>query len=76
MSAARNNFKGLLPFKVAGEYTWLDAGALELVLRYIESPHTETLLFRFDGKMALVYVKQCFNSNLPKATVILSANLQ
>lgn len=38
----------LYPAKIAASYTWKDKNTLELVLRYIESPHTETLICRFD----------------------------
>lgn len=37
------NIDILRPFKVAGSYTWLDDNSIELTLRYIESPHTETI---------------------------------
>ena len=47
VSRAKNNLAGLPPFKLAGAYRWLDDGALELTLRYIESPHTEKLECRF-----------------------------
>src|ERR1044071_1480673 len=33
LSSATNNLKGLPPFKVASEYTWIDDNTLELVLR-------------------------------------------
>ena len=46
---AKNNLNGLPPFKVAGEYNWRDENKLELILRYIESPHTETIVCYFDG---------------------------
>lgn len=49
VAGAKNSLAGLSPFKVAGAYTWLDANTLQLVLRYIESPHSETLVCRFDG---------------------------
>ncbi len=49
VARAKNHLMGLPPFKVACAYRWLDDGALELTLRYIESPHTETLVCRFDG---------------------------
>ncbi|HVZ97661.1 MAG TPA: serine hydrolase [Chitinophagaceae bacterium] len=39
----------LYPAKIAAAYTWKDAHTLELVLRYIESPHTETYICHFDG---------------------------
>jgi hypothetical protein len=40
----------LYPAKIAASYTWKDKNTLELVLRYIESPHSETLICRFDHK--------------------------
>lgn len=76
VGAARNNLTGLPPFKVTGEYTWLDAGTLELVLRYIESPHTETFLCRFEGNAVSVDVKRSFNSNAPDAVVTLKGAVQ
>ncbi|HEY4874940.1 MAG TPA: hypothetical protein VIH86_05170, partial [Puia sp.] len=49
VSTAIENFSMLFPAKVAGAYTWKDANTLQLVLRYIESPHTETFTCHFDG---------------------------
>ena len=60
LTAAKNNLVGLPAFKVAGEYTWIDANTLELVLRYIESPHTQTFLCRFDGQNISIEVKRSF----------------
>jgi CubicO group peptidase (beta-lactamase class C family) len=34
--------------KIAGSYNWKDESTLELKLRYIESPHSETITLRFD----------------------------
>jgi CubicO group peptidase (beta-lactamase class C family) len=48
VSRATNNLNGLPPFKVAAEYNWRDENKLELILRYIESPHTETIVCYFD----------------------------
>jgi CubicO group peptidase (beta-lactamase class C family) len=48
VAKAQNNLNGLPPFKVAGEYNWRDDNKLELILRYIESPHTETIICYFD----------------------------
>lgn len=54
VSKAQNNLNGLAPFKVAGEYNWRDENKLELILRYIESPHTETIVCRFeDSKLTM-----------------------
>jgi len=43
------NLDDMLPFKVAGAYTWTDDHSLRLILRYIESPHTVRRTFTFDG---------------------------
>jgi CubicO group peptidase (beta-lactamase class C family) len=64
VNAAKNKLAGLPPFKVAGEYTWIDANTLELVLRYIESPHTQTFLCRFDENNISVQVKRSFSSDI------------
>ena len=45
---AKAHFVGLPPAKVAGSFGWKDENTLELVLRYIESPHTETITCKFD----------------------------
>jgi CubicO group peptidase (beta-lactamase class C family) len=37
------------PAKVATSAAWRDANTLELLLRYYETPHHDTLLCRFDG---------------------------
>lgn len=47
---AKAHFVGLPPSKVAGSYGWKNGNTLELVLRYIESPHTETITCRFENK--------------------------
>src|SRR5262249_37662819 len=38
---AQNYFVGIPAVMTAGSYHWKDENTLELVLRYIESPHTE-----------------------------------
>lgn len=43
------NLEEMLPFKVAGAYHWGDTDSLELVLRYIESPHTVRRTYIFEG---------------------------
>lgn len=45
---AKAHFAGLPPAKVEGSFGWKDENTLEMVLRYIESPHTETITCRFD----------------------------
>lgn len=44
----------IYPAKVAAAYTWKDANTLQLTLRYIESPHTETFLCHADGNGVMV----------------------
>ena len=44
-----NHDPGIPTSKVAGSYTWLDDNTLQLTLRFIESPHTDTWTCRFDG---------------------------
>jgi len=39
----------LFPAKVKGSYTWKNSSTLQLVLRYIESPHTEYITCYFEG---------------------------
>ncbi len=37
------------PFKIATSGAWTDEGTLELMLRYYETPHHDSLTCRFDG---------------------------
>jgi hypothetical protein len=60
--AAKAHFVGIGPSKVAACFAWKDENTLELVLRYIESPHKETITCTFDkNTVALNFV----NSNMP-----------
>lgn len=63
-AAAKGNMEGLPPFKVAGEYNWRDENKLELVLRYIESPHSETMVCHFDEKKIHIEIRKSFNSEI------------
>lgn len=77
VSGAKNSLTGLPPFKIAAEYTWINPGTLKLVLRYIESPHTETLLCRFDGGEGItVDIKRSFGSDAPGAAITLKGKTQ
>ena len=51
---------GLPPFKIAGSYRWDDENTLKLVLRYIESPHTETMICHFDQNKISVDIQYSF----------------
>lgn len=57
VARAKNSLTGLPPFKVACAYRWLDDGALELTIRYLQSPHTETLVCRFSGEQIEIDVE-------------------
>jgi CubicO group peptidase (beta-lactamase class C family) len=46
------NFNEMLPFIVAAAYKWTENNTLELFLRFIESPHTEKYILKFDDKEA------------------------
>ncbi len=51
----------IYPSIVASAYTWTDDHTLQLVLRYIESPHTETLTCHFEGNQLSVDVERSFD---------------
>ncbi|MBK7627668.1 MAG: serine hydrolase [Bacteroidales bacterium] len=55
------NIEILRPFKIAGSYTWLDSNSIELTLRYIESPHTETITCIFLNDKVGVSSKNVFS---------------
>lgn len=48
VAAATSNRKGLPEFKTAGSYSWTSDTTVEFTLRYIESPHTETIKLTFE----------------------------
>jgi CubicO group peptidase (beta-lactamase class C family) len=73
-SRAVNSEAGLAPFQVAGSYHWKDENTLELVLRYIESPHTETMVCHFDGDN--VRIEDSYSFDYGKAPVILTGSAQ
>ena len=60
--SAKAHHVGLGPDKVAGSFGWKDENTLELILRYIESPHTETIDCKFDKDKISVGVHY---SNMP-----------
>lgn len=76
VSGARNSLAGLPPFKVAAQYTWINSNTLELVLRYIESPHTQTMLCHFSADKIAVDIKRSFNTDAPDAVVTLKGKAQ
>lgn len=54
LQLAKAHFAGLPPAKTAGSYGWKDDTILNLVLRFVESPHTETITCRFDKNVLSV----------------------
>lgn len=58
--SAQGHFKGYPPVKVACSYSWLDENTLTLIIRYIESPHTEYLTCVFDKDSIYASVKISF----------------
>lgn len=76
VGAAKHSLVDLPPFKVAGTYRWLDNSTLELVLRYIESPHSETMLCHFDGDTIAVEIKRSFNTNTADASTSIKGTAQ
>lgn len=54
LSRAKAHFAGLPPARVEGSYGWKDEKTLNLVLRYVESPHTETITCMFDNSRVSV----------------------
>lgn len=61
VARAAANRVGLPPFKVAGSYGWVNDRTLELVLRYVESPHTEIIRCTFDDKQVTMDFENLFN---------------
>lgn len=59
---AQNQLEGLAPFKVAGSYAWKDDKTLEIKLKYYESPHTETILIKFESGQAEITFKNSFEN--------------
>jgi hypothetical protein len=49
VAQAKNALSGLAPYKIFSSYYWEDFQTLVAEIKYIESPHTETLRFAFDG---------------------------
>ena len=60
-SPARASLTGLSPFKTVGSYHWKDAHTLELVLRFIESPHTQTIDCHFDQDQLTATIANSFD---------------
>ena len=60
----RGNRSELSSYKVAGSYYWQSDSTLVMTLRYIESPHTETIRCKFDGANVNVEFENSFNKTI------------
>lgn len=47
IAGAREDFSILQPYKIDCSYGWKDANTLQLAIRYVESPHSETITCHF-----------------------------
>jgi len=63
VSEARANRAGMASFKIAGTYHWNNTNTLELILRYIESPHHETITCHFDQNEFLAEIQNSYDPN-------------
>jgi hypothetical protein len=66
---AQHHFVGIPPVMTVGSYHWRDENTLELVLRYIESPHTETMVCHFDGTGVTIDDESSFDYGKKKVTI-------
>lgn len=66
----RAHLLGLPPSKIAGSYVWKDENTLELVLRYIQSPHTERMVCSFNKNKILIEIYNSFEPESKKMILI------
>src|SRR5258706_5460571 len=72
-SALIENNSVIYPAKITGSYTWKDANTLELILRYIESPHTEIFTCHFQGNKLTMEAAKSFDYG--KNKIVIEAKL-
>jgi CubicO group peptidase (beta-lactamase class C family)/predicted glycoside hydrolase/deacetylase ChbG (UPF0249 family) len=61
VAGARANRTGLAPFKTEGAYSWIHERMIELKLRYIESPHTETIQISIGDPYIRMVIRNSIN---------------
>jgi CubicO group peptidase (beta-lactamase class C family)/predicted glycoside hydrolase/deacetylase ChbG (UPF0249 family) len=61
VARAQANRAGLAPYKTEASYSWTDDKTVELVLRYIESPHTERIRCTFDETYSSISFENSFS---------------
>lgn len=69
VSDAVENWAILSPYKVAGNFYWKDDQTLVMEMRYIESPHTETITCHIDGANITVDVERSFDYGKKKSVM-------
>jgi CubicO group peptidase (beta-lactamase class C family) len=72
-SLGRENLAYLYPAKVTGSYGWRDDKTMDVVLRYIESPHSEHFVFTFEGNKLTADWSRSFDFGKLKQTVTATA---
>ncbi|MEO6289215.1 MAG: serine hydrolase [Ginsengibacter sp.] len=73
-ATAIENTSMLYPAKTAGSYTWKDANTIEMVLRYIESPHTETYTCNFNNNKLTIEAARSLDFG--KAKTVIEAEIK
>ena len=74
LNGAVHHDVGLPAFQTAGSYQWVDDHTLKLVLRYIESPHTETMICHIDGSKLTIEDQSSFQYG--KGTITITGTQQ
>jgi hypothetical protein len=69
VAGAQHNRVGLPAYKVDGAYAWKDDKTLELTLRYVESPHLQTMVLNFDGDSVMIDDVNLMNRNTRRTPV-------
>ena len=69
VAATKASFSGLPPFKIAAAYSLKDEHTIELILRYIESPHTEKMLCHIDGNTIGIEITNSFEYGSKKTSL-------
>ena len=72
-SPLKEDLSFLYPAKIDGSYGWKDDKTLEVVLRYIESPHSEKYVFTFEGDTLTADWMRSFDFGTKKTTVVATA---
>lgn len=68
-STSIENTAMLYPAKIAAGYSWVDVSTLQLVLRYIESPHTETYNCNFTKNGVTIKAERSLDFGTQKTTI-------